>query len=164
VTQSIFELLRDHKKQQFEAGQDIIQQGQRTGCLFFLIEGEITILKDGVPFATSSQPGAVFGELAMLLNGPHGATVRASKPSTFYVVENPREFLESSATVSLHVCEILARRLDALNQYLVNVKRQFEGHHHLGMVDEVLQVLLHRNVTGRVRPKDSTIRQGELPD
>src|SRR4030095_9307966 len=102
--------------------------------------------------------------MAMLLNCAHAATVRAEKPSSFYVVDQPKEFLESSATASLHVCEILARRLQALNQYLVDVKRQFEGHTHLGMIDEVLHVLMHRNVTERVRPKDSTIRHGELPD
>jgi CRP/FNR family transcriptional regulator, cyclic AMP receptor protein len=164
VTHAIFELLRDYQTQKYEPGQIILQQGEKTGRLYFLIEGEVAVLKDGVPFAKSSQPGAVFGEMAMLLNASHAATVRAEKPCTFHVVDNPREFLESSAAASLHVCEVLARRLDALNQYLVNVKRQFEGHQHLGMVDEVLQVLLHRNVTGRVRPKDSTVRQGELPN
>ena len=63
----------------------------------------------------------------------------------------------------LHVCELLARRLDSLNNYLVDVKRQFEGHDHIGMVDEVLESLLHRQPRDRIRPKESTIRHGELP-
>jgi hypothetical protein len=86
------------------------------------------------------------------------------EPSSFYIVENPRELLESSPAICLHVCELLARRLDALNNYLVDVKRQFEGHDHIGMVDQVLETLLHRQPRDRVRPNESTIRRGEFPD
>ncbi len=59
---------------------------------------------------------------------------------------------------------MLARRLDSLNKYLVDVKHQFEGHDHIGMVDKVLEALLHRQPRERVRPKESTILRGELPD
>jgi hypothetical protein len=59
---------------------------------------------------------------------------------------------------------LLARRLDALNKYLVDVKQQFEGHDHIGMVDEVLDTLLHRQPRNRVRPSESTLRRGELAD
>jgi hypothetical protein len=86
------------------------------------------------------------------------------KPSSFYVVENPQELLKSSPAICLHVCELLARRLDALNKYLVDVKQQFEGHDHIGMVDEVLDTLLHRQPRNRVRPSESTLRRGELAD
>jgi hypothetical protein len=78
-------------------------------------------------------------------------------------VESPREFLNSSPAMCLHLCETMARRLDSLNKYLVDVKQQFEGHDHLGMVDEVLEALLHRQPRARVRPRESTIRHGELP-
>jgi CRP-like cAMP-binding protein len=102
--------------------------------------------------------------MAVLLGGGHTASVRAVKPCAFYIVEQPREFLKTSPALCLHVSELLARRLDALNKYLVIVKQQFEGHDHLGMVDEVLEALMHRQPAARVRPKESTIRHGELPD
>ena len=146
-----------------DSGQILLQQGDKTGRLYFLIEGEVEVLKDEMPVAIASQPGAVFGEMAALLGGHHTATVRAVKPCAFYVVENPREFLKASPEACLHVCELLAKRLDSLNKYLVDVKHQFEGHDHLGMVDEVLEALLHRQPRERVRPKESTIRHGELP-
>ena len=39
----------------------------------------------------------------------------------------------------------LAERLDAATTYLVDLKRQFEGHsNHLGMVGEVLESLIHQ--------------------
>jgi CRP/FNR family transcriptional regulator, cyclic AMP receptor protein len=161
---AILESLHSHEVQRFDAGQFVIRQGETTEILYFLIEGAVEVLKDDVRVATAAQPGLVFGEMAVLLSVPHTASVRAVKPSAFYIVEQPREFLKSSPALCLHVSELLARRLDALNKYLVDVKHQFEGHDHIGMVDEVLEALLHRQPTTRIRPKDSTIRHGQLPD
>jgi hypothetical protein len=57
------------------------------------------------------------------LDATRTATARALQPGVFHVVENPRAFLESSPLVCLHICEVVARRLDELNQYFVDVKR-----------------------------------------
>ncbi|MEY2616639.1 MAG: family transcriptional regulator, cyclic receptor protein, partial [Verrucomicrobiota bacterium] len=79
-------------------------------------------------------------------------------------VQNPREFLELSPLVCLHVCELIARRLDALNKYLVDVKRQYEGHEHLGMVDNVLETLMHRHPFPRIKSDELKVRQIEPAD
>ncbi len=163
MSSAIMEILQGREVCRVDSGQDVIQQGGNTDRLYFLIEGEVEVLKDDVPVAVASQPGVVFGEMAALLGGPHTATVRAVKPCAFYIVEKPREFLKESPAMCLHVCELLARRLDSLNKYLVDVKNQFEGHDHIGMVDQVLETLLHRQPRARVRPKESTIRHGEFP-
>ena len=94
--------------------------------------------------AKAAQPGVIFGEMSVLLRTPHTATVRAVTGSAFAVVAQPREFLENSPRACLYVAELLAGRLDALTRYLADVKRQYEGHDHLGMVDRVLETLLHR--------------------
>ena len=57
-----------------------------------------------------------------------------------------------------------ARRLDALNRYVVDSKGQFAGRDHLGTVDSVLETLLNRQMRARVRPSESPIRHGQLPD
>jgi hypothetical protein len=57
------------------------------------------------------------------LDATRTATARALQPGVFHVIENPRAFLESSPLVCLHICEVVARRLDELNQYFVDVKR-----------------------------------------
>src|SRR5476649_1882945 len=157
---SILELLGEREVRRFDVGQLVIRQGERTDCLYFLIEGAVEVLKGDVPVAVASQPGVVFGEMSVLLGEPHTATVRAVKPCSFYIVENPREFLKSSPAMSLFISELLARRLDSLNKYLVDVKHQFEGHDHIGMVDKVLESLMHRQPRNRVRPKESTIQHG----
>lgn len=163
----ILQSLQGREVLRLEAGGELIKQDETSERLFFLIEGEVEIWKDNTPVSLGAQPGAVFGEMAVLLGVPHTATVKATRPSAFYIVENPREFLHSSPAICLHICELLARRLDSLNKYLVDVKHQFEGHDHIGMVDQVLEALLHRQPRQRVRPSDSTIRRGgsgELAD
>jgi CRP/FNR family cyclic AMP-dependent transcriptional regulator len=43
--------------------------------------------KNGVEIATVTEPGAVFGELSVLLDQPHTADVRALEASQFYVAD-----------------------------------------------------------------------------
>ena len=137
-------MVQNHRARQFDAGEIVIEQGQCCGVILVLIEGEVEVLRDRVPVAKASQPGVLFGEMSVLLGVPHTATVRALAPCSFAIIENPREFLLNSAQASLYLAELLASRLDALNKYLVDVKRQYEGHDHIGMVDEVLETLMHR--------------------
>lgn len=161
---SILEALHDHPMRHFAPGEVVIEQDTNTGLLFFLKEGSVEVLKDGVIVATASEPGVVFGDLSALLDEPHTATVRAAQACHFYIVSEPRAFLERNPTAALRLCELLARRLDAVNKYLVDVKQQFAGDHHLGMVDDVLDTLMHRHPRKRVRPRESTIRSSEIAD
>ncbi len=141
---AMLQLIAGHKVQDFAPGDIVLEQGSASGRLLVLIHGEVEILRDKVRVAKASTPGAVFGEMSVLLESAHSATVRALKPSSFAIIENPRQFLGSSAEASLFVAKLLAARLDALTKYLVDVKQQYEGHDHIGMVDEVLDTLMHR--------------------
>ena len=140
---NIMDLLHGRDLQKYAAGEEVIRQGDQTGCLFFLMEGTVEILRDGVSVATASEPGVVFGEMSALLEVPHTATVRTMGPCAFCVVPDSRAFLESSPAVSHSVCVLLAQRLNALNQYLVEVKHKFGGDDHLDVVIKSLEGLLH---------------------
>lgn len=109
-----------------------------------MISGEVEILRDDVRLAKAMEPGVIFGEMSVLLGGPARATVKALRPAVFSVFEKPLEFMLAHPEACLYVAELLARRLDTLNSYLIDVKRQYEGHDHIGMVDEVLESLMHR--------------------
>ena len=161
---AILAALRDQPVSHFAAGETILEQGDRTGLLYVLIEGAVEVTKDNVAVATASEPGAVFGDLAALLGVPHTAAVRAVSPSRFHVVTDPRVFLQENPPLCLHLCELLARRLDSVNKYLVDVKQQFAGHDHLAMVDGVLDTLMHRPPRARIAPRSSTIRDPEILD
>ena len=160
----ILEWVRDQELRHIDTGQPLIEQGGQSQCLYVLVEGRVEVVRDEVRVATASEPGAVFGEMAALLGGPHTATVRALAPCAFRVVPEPAAFLKRSPEFCLHVCELLARRLDALNGYLVDVRDQFRGHDHLDLVDGVLEALMNRQPRPRVRPRDSTVHHGEIAD
>lgn len=161
---AILKVLQDHPVRSLAAGETLLAQGDSTGLLLVLIEGQVEVVKDDVTVATVSEPGAIFGDLSALLGIPHTAAVRAMRASSFHVVADPRAFLERNPSACLHLCELLAKRLDAVNKYLVDVKKQYEGHDHLGMVDGVLDALMHRHPRPRVAPRESTLRDPEIAD
>jgi CRP-like cAMP-binding protein len=160
----VLRLIQGREVRRFEPGQIVLEQGAQTHCLYVLIDGKVEVVKDDVRVSTISEAGAIFGEISALLQGDHTATVRALTLCDFHVLENPRELLQTSPSICFEVCVLLARRLDLLTRYLVDVKQQFEGHDHIGMVDEVLEALLQRQPKERIPPRESTIRSGEPLD
>ena len=116
-----------------------------TGALYVLVEGEVEVVKgDGVLITTVSEPGAVFGEISLLLGGPYTATVRAVGPTTVLVAADGNALLESHPTLGLALARLLARRLARTLAYLADLKRQFADQaESLGMLDEVLEALVH---------------------
>jgi hypothetical protein len=84
--------------------------------------------------------------MAYLLKTEPTATVRTLASSTFRHVADANAFFCEQPAAALHMAEILARRLDSLNRYLVDIKHQFEDRaDHLGIIDEVLDTLMHKH-------------------
>jgi CRP-like cAMP-binding protein len=158
---SVLDQIKEYPTRRYAPGETIVEQGTKTGKLFFLAEGAVEIIKDGVRIAVAREPGAVFGEMAAFLQAPHAATGRALEPCVFHIVDDARQAMERNPALCFHVCGIMASRLKALIEYLVNVKQQYQGHDHLGMVEGVLDSLMQRQPRTRIRPSDSTIRKGE---
>ena len=104
----------------------VLSAGSQTGKLLFLRSGAVEVVKDGLQIAKVSAPGSVFGEQASLLDQPHTADVRTLEESEFYVADAPA-ILAGDPTVALYVAAILARRLDAGNRSLIEVKRQIQA-------------------------------------
>lgn len=135
-----------------EPGDTLIDQGQAPGPLYVLVDGELTIERDGVPFARIDDSGSIFGEMSSLLGRPATATVRAATRSTFRLAPDGVAFIAATPAIAMAVASTVATRLDNLTQYLADVKRQFAGQSgHLGMIDEVLNVLVHHQAPP-VRP------------
>src|SRR5262249_7231942 len=105
----------------------VLTAGSKTGELLFLRSGAVEIVKDGMQIGSVSEPGSVFGELAVLLDQPHTtADVRTLEQSEFYVA-NAQATLAVNPTVALYVSAVLARRLDAANRSLIEVKHQLKA-------------------------------------
>lgn len=140
------------------AGEVLLPEGERTGLLYILVDGEVEILKGDVPIDTVADPGALFGEVSVLIDIPHMATVKAITDVRVVRIEDAAAFLRTNPDVAIEVARLLAQRLNHVTSYLVDLKRQFEGHGHLGMVDEVLETLLHQQrqsfTPGSIRDPD----------
>jgi CRP-like cAMP-binding protein len=139
---SILEHCTGLADRRFEAGEHIITEGHATGTLLVLIEGAVEVRKGNQPVASVREPGALFGEMAILLGTPHTASVVATEPSRLYVVEDPQVFLAAPG-ILLHVSQLLAKRLRMVNTYIADLQEQFAEHaDHLGMAGEAVERML----------------------
>ena len=101
----------------YQAGETALSATSTPGRLLILKEGVVSVVKEGVEIASVVEPGAVFGELSVLLNQPHTADVRAVTASQFYVAD-AATLLTSDPTALLYVATVLAQRLDSANRSL----------------------------------------------
>lgn len=128
------------------AGEVLIEENSVSGALYFLARGTLDVRKDQVQLAEVSEVGAVFGEMSVLLRTVHTAAVLAATEVEVRVAADPELFLRENPEVALYIGRILARRLNSLNRYLVDIKHQFaDMDDHLGMVDEVLGALMNKH-------------------
>ncbi len=160
--QEILRLCTGLPERALGAGDVLLREGERSGRLYVLIDGTVEVLKGDVSVNTVSDPGAIFGEMSLLLDAPHVATVRALEPARVHVIESAQQFLDDDPRVARLVARLLARRLHAVMTYLADLKRQFEDHDsHLGMIDEVLETLVHHqgeeHAPGSDRDPDPTV-------
>lgn len=143
------------------AGATLIVEGEHPRRLLVLEAGAVAVTRDDVEVSTIDQPGAVFGEMSVLLQAPATATVRTLRPCIFRVASDPESFLRARPEVALAVATMLARRLDALTRYLVDVREQYaDRDDHLGVVDVVLDSLSHHQ---RVDADPGSDREREAP-
>jgi CRP/FNR family transcriptional regulator, cyclic AMP receptor protein len=107
----------------YQSGEIVIADGSRTGRLLILKKGNVAIVKEGHEIAQVAEPGAVFGELSVLLDQPHAADVRSLDTSHFHVADATMLLTQNPIAV-LHVATMLARRLNGANQALIELKHQ----------------------------------------
>jgi CRP/FNR family transcriptional regulator, cyclic AMP receptor protein len=122
----------------YQAGEPVLTAGLRTGRLLILKEGAVEVLKEGVQIAAVTEPGAVFGELSVLLDQPHTADVRALEASHFHVADGAT-LLKIDPVGLLYVATVLARRLESANQALIELKRQVQTGQPRGMIGKTVE-------------------------
>ena len=103
----------------FERGDIVLSEGSDTHRMLFLNRGAVDVVKDEVQLTRVTEPGAVFGDMSVLLGQPHSADVLAVEPSSFYIVDQAEDFLRQEPLVALYVATVLARRLDEVNRHLI---------------------------------------------
>jgi CRP/FNR family transcriptional regulator, cyclic AMP receptor protein len=141
--QDLLTLAQGFPQRSMEPGERLIVEGADRRGLFVLLDGALRIEKGGVRIATVTEPGACVGEMSLLLGVAATADVVASAPSTVAVIEDAESMLEGDSGLSLTLATLLARKLQVMTTYLVDIKQQYADHEGgLGMVDVVLDSLM----------------------
>lgn len=102
----------------FPAGHILVPQGGQLGQLFVLRQGEVEIERDGTFIGSTSTPGAIFGEMSLLLDIPHSATVRAVSDIEVFVINDAVKVLEANPAWALQIARLLAQRVNATTRML----------------------------------------------
>jgi CRP-like cAMP-binding protein len=105
-------------------GMTLIEQGGRTGQLYVLKEGRLEVMRDGKHVSTIRTPGAVVGEMSVLLDVPQTATVRAVTEVDYFVVDNALEVLHSHPDWLMQIARLLAQRVNATTELLTRDKAE----------------------------------------
>ena len=121
----------------FQAGETVIASGSKTGRLLILRKGTVAILKETTEIARVKEPGAIFGELSLLLDRPHTADVCALETSQLHVA-NASALLSQYPIAFRYVATVLANRLDAANRALLQLRSQVQaGQPHSAVAETV---------------------------
>jgi CRP/FNR family transcriptional regulator, cyclic AMP receptor protein len=123
----------------YRAGETILSVGSKTAQLLFLKSGAVAILKDSVEIARVEQPGAVIGEISALLDQPHTADVRALKDSQFQVAD--AAMFSKDPIAVLYVARILASRLIAADEGLVELKKHVRTAQSPGVLNSMIETV-----------------------
>jgi CRP-like cAMP-binding protein len=103
-------------EQRYEAGQEIMRQGDVGVGAFIIRSGKVEVVqdKDGKPHRLATLgSGEMFGEMALLDEFPRSASVRALEPTTCLGLQrwHFRGILESHPQIALAILPVLTRRL-----------------------------------------------------
>lgn len=119
----------------------LVHEGQKTGKLYVLKSGELEIVRDGSHVATVGEVGAIIGEMSVLLDQPHTATVRSRLGAEVYVIDDPDNFLDDNRGVAREIASLLATRLQKTTALLVDMRRQAKERQDQVMFDEIFALL-----------------------
>ncbi len=106
----------------FPSGSVLLEQGTQTGKLIVLKEGELEVTRDGKFISSTRSPGAIFGEMSLLLEKPHTATVSAVTDVECYVIEDALKVLETHPSWTLQIARLLAQRVNNTTQLLMEAR------------------------------------------
>jgi CRP/FNR family transcriptional regulator, cyclic AMP receptor protein len=113
------EIAKMAKEVQFPEGKQICKQGQTGLGLHIITGGETKVMVNGRTRRRLG-PGAFFGEMALLDNGPRTATVIAESPVSTLSLSawDFKEEMRNHPTIALKVLEEVSRRLREVDSSL----------------------------------------------
>ena len=119
----------------------LVQEGQKTGRLYVLKSGDLEIVRDGSLVASIGEAGAIIGEMSVLLDQPHSATVRSRQGAEVHAIDDPHSFLDAHPRVARQIASLLAVRLQKTTALLVDMRQQAKEREDHVMLDKIFALL-----------------------
>lgn len=119
----------------------LVQEGQKTGKLYVLRSGDLEIVRDGSLVASLGEAGAIVGEMSVLLDQPHTATVRSRMGAEVHTIADPDAFLDANPTIARQIAGLLAVRLQKTTALLVDMRQQAKEREDHVMFDKIFALL-----------------------
>lgn len=127
-------ILRVMLPARFEAGTPLYREGDQAQGLVVLLVGTVDVMKAGAPEVLATIEGpAVFGEISLLTDGRHTATVMAKTRCELALLTKTQfERLVREESVAafklLHtLAEVLAHRLNKMDDKFIELKKKSNG-------------------------------------
>ncbi|MEE9274270.1 MAG: cyclic nucleotide-binding domain-containing protein [bacterium] len=123
------QFLRLCKREKFEKGKTIFQQGESGEAFFLIVSGEISIIVGEKEVARIGQ-GQLLGEMAMLDSSPRSATAQADEDTiVFSIARNvlTKRMPGLSYKVVVNIAKQLGEKLRESNEIINKMKAQAEG-------------------------------------
>lgn len=128
-----------------ETGDAIVREGGAAGGIWVLVSGSLVVRKGDVVVGTIDHPGSTIGEMSVLLDAVHSATVEAAEPSRLRFAEDGKALLASDPHIATLIATGLAERLKYVTSYLADLKHQYGDAPGLTIVANVLNRLGHHS-------------------
>ena len=138
---SLLSLMSSQPLRALADGEELIAEGSPPGDLYVLESGRLSVTRQGIAIATVAQPGAVVGEMSLLLDRPHSATVRSEGPSEVRVLADAARVLDTNPVLTKGLAALLAARLDATSGLIVELSQQHQGKAETSLFDRILDAL-----------------------
>jgi len=121
------------KLKEYEAGETIIQKDERDHWVYFLISGEVKIVKGEQTFAILKRGGDLFGEMGVIDGSPRSATVWAQTKTMVLgldcsgLTDERRAFASVFQYTIFRLCaETLAERLRVTNEEVLRLQTELK--------------------------------------
>lgn len=118
-----------HKNLKFRAGETIFREGEQGDAMYVIIDGRVQITRRGVrePVVLATlEPGAFFGEMAVVDRTPRTASAAALTDSTLLAIDGSRleSLLEQRPDLGARMIRTLVRRLKFTTNQVMDEKEK----------------------------------------
>lgn len=105
---------------EFRENTTLMKQGDMPKAFYILVKGSLLVYRNNTLVSVIKTGGEYIGEISILLNTPHSATVKTETTSTLISIEISKveSFLTHAPEIAISLARRLAERLVSLNKEL----------------------------------------------